>query len=179
MRINRELPLRFLPAGPEFLDRFLALQTEVAGPVPDHSVFHPDTPDELAAWLSVPGAAFAALYDDLLAGYTIASFPVEKSGHPGLDIGIPEAEFSSCLVIETSIVHPDFRGRGLQQRMIKDLIESWIQKGVSHVFSYCSPKNPASLKSLLRCGLGIRKTVLKFGGFERCLLHMDAKDGNR
>ena len=71
--------------------------------------------------------------------------------------------------MDTAAVHPDFRGRGLQRRLIQEaeqVLEGRILMCTIH------PDNQYSLKNALSLGYTIQKTVARYGSI-RYILRKD------
>ena len=66
-------------------------------------------------------------------------------------LGVPQAEWPHWANADSAVVHPDWRGNGLQRRMLE-------------------AANPYSLSNALACGFTIRARREMYGGFDRYLL---------
>ncbi|MGB5823649.1 MAG: GNAT family N-acetyltransferase [Proteocatella sp.] len=80
--------------------------------------------------------------------------------------------------LETTVVHPDFRGLGLQ-KLTLDYATKWsIAKGYRYMFCTVSPYNPISLNNIMSGGLKVRDLKKKYGneehpGYLRYILSRD------
>jgi GNAT superfamily N-acetyltransferase len=78
--------------------------------------------------------------------------------YAGLEHQDSWALFSSAGVI------PEYRGQGLQKRLIKARLK-WLRvEGCKYAYTYTLPYNAASLNSLLRCGFKIYESKTDFAG---------------
>ena len=119
-----------------------------------------------------------------LIAYSIIGFPGNDRDNLGRDIGLAEGELEKVAHLQAAMVHPAFRGNGLQrkmaaqhQRVIRDL-------GYEHVCCTISPWNPYSLRNMLASGFGILGLAPKFDGWWRFImykniLHEMNQDGRR
>ena len=67
------------------------------------------------------------------------------------------------------VVHPDWRGNGLQRRMLEAALPL-LPESITHLGATVSPANPYSLSNALACGFTIRARREMYGGFDRYLL---------
>jgi GNAT superfamily N-acetyltransferase len=61
-------------------------------------------------------------------------------------------------------VTPDFRGQGIQKRLIRCRLRGAWDLGVREVVTYTVPWNPASGNSLLSCGFRLYRPEYRWGG---------------
>lgn len=108
-------------------------------------------------------------------GECIGSFLVHIPGmneeNLGHDIDLNENELPYVAHMESTVVHPDFRGQGLQGKMLtlaEELIDS---KHFYYLMATVDPDNQASLHTFLKHGYQIRKIKKKYGGLNRCILY--------
>lgn len=95
--------------------------------------------------------------------------------HLGLDIGLKNQQLKESIYQEISIVHPHFRGMGLQQLMGHLLMKEVKEKHYRYVLSTVAPFNIPSLKDKFSHGLEIAALKLKYGGMLRYIFVKDLK----
>ena len=69
----------------------------------------------------------------------------------------------------STVVHPDWRGNGLQRHMLEAALPL-LPESITHLGATVSPANPYSLSNALACGFTIRARREMYGGFDRYLL---------
>lgn len=64
-------------------------------------------------------AVKASNYDGKIVGSFIFRYPRIQDGNLGLDIGLAEGELSKIVHMESEVILPEYRGHGLQGKMLK------------------------------------------------------------
>lgn len=114
-----------------------------------------------------------------LIAYRFVSFPKNVSHNLGLDIGLSEKELMRVAHLETTVVHPSYRGNALQSETLKLAIPLIQEQGVRHILCTVSPFNPHSLYNVMVNGLKVKALKQKYGtsedpaGLWRFILHRD------
>lgn len=89
-----------------------------------------------------------------LVGYGGIAFP--HQGWPTADMIVPPTEIrtnpTQMAVLQNMVVHPNFRGQGIQQEMIRASLEICNDQGRNHVYAEIAVPNIASLKSFISTG---------------------------
>lgn len=114
-----------------------------------------------------------------LIAYRFVSFPKQLSSNLGLDIGLSDHDLMKVAHLETTVVHPSYRGNGLQSETLKLAIPLIKEQGIRHILCTVSPFNPHSLYNVMTNGLKIKALKQKYGtqtdpeGLWRFILHRD------
>lgn len=118
------------------------------------------------------------LFDgDRLVAYSILGLPGPGDPNFGDDHGLATQALARVAHLDGAAVHPNFRGNGLQRRMIAWRLAAARAAGRTIALSTVAPGNVASLASMLSEGLQIRALATRFGGL-RFLMRRD-EDGHR
>ena len=157
-------------ADTEMYIRFLE---EVKEGMQQKDWFYLDPPDlvrEMMAngtmelWIAMDGdrlaAAFAVLYPGL------------DSFNYGYDLGLTQEELLQVVHMDTSAVHKDYRGGGLQRKMVYTAERDLSGQGRRILLCTVHPQNHYSLNNMLQQGYLIQKHVAKYGS-ERFVLRKD------
>lgn len=153
--------------------RFVDFLAEVKKTVVRQDWFYMDPPDlirkmmedgTMELWLAMDGDRLAASFDIL--------YPGIESYNYGYDLGLTEDELRLVIHMDTSAVHPDYRGLGLQRRMIANAEMELSGQGRRILLSTVHPDNLYSLNNLLRQGYEIQKRMQKYGS-ERYILRKE------
>ena len=115
-------------------------------------------------WVAMDGDRIAAAFDILHPG--LASF------NYGYDLDLPERELQQVVHMDTSAVHADYRGMGLQGRMVHTAEEALSGQGRKILLCTVHPENRYSLNNMLKQGYQIQRRVAKYGS-ERYVLRKD------
>lgn len=155
--------------GPSHLDEVLALESEVLSSLERPDLLRRNSHEMWQSCLLPPHVALGARVGKRLAALAVLYQP-EPGGEEDLSVwlegvdcgGLLSANYKICLV------HPDYRGHGLQQLLGRRLEELARAEGIGLLCSTVSPHNPASVRSLEHLGYQRNSTLTKYG-FERVL----------
>lgn len=153
------------------LEAFLAFTHAVQDAMPQNGWFALDPDDEMREltaagdmefWMAECGGRLAAVFSIIRPGL--------RDFNLGWELGMTEAELLRVTHMDTAAVHPDFRGRGLQRRMMAQ-----AEKSLAGRILLCTihPDNRYSLGNALGLGYTIEKRVAKYGSV-RYILRKDA-----
>ena len=153
------------------LQDLVSLQSQIAENLPEPEIFRLhdelDFKDIFQAERSVIGVTTAKG----LVAYSIIRIPGLAEDNLGRDLSLTEKEQVKVAHLQATVVHPHFRGNGLQKKMAKAHLEEIAEMGYEHVCCTVSPKNPVSLSNILSCGFVIRGLIPKFDGWWRYILY--------
>lgn len=106
-----------------------------------------------------------------LIAYCSFSIPGDKPHNLAWDLDWPQDKVCHCAKVDTIVVHPQYRGLGLQQRLLRDAIALAADiPGITVLLTTVSPKNKYSLRNVQAAGFKILIKKLKYGGRERFIL---------
>lgn len=110
----------------------------------------------------------------LAGGFNIL-FPGLDDYNYGHDLGFSEAELLRVIHMDTAVVHPDYRGNKLQQRLMT-VIEEELQRRYpgAILLTTVHPENLYSLCNVKSLGYTVQKRLAKYGS-ERYILRKDLR----
>jgi ribosomal protein S18 acetylase RimI-like enzyme len=161
--------MKFLDSS--HLEEVKELQDIAARNLPDKEIFRLTTVQEFKELLEQQKSVIGVHADHRLIAYNIASIPREDEDNFGADIGIPQLELKKVAHIKAVVVHPNFRGRGLQRKLARIHLEVLRYAAYEHVCSTVSPKNCISVKNHLANGFVIKGLKVKYGGWLRYIMY--------
>ena len=85
--------------------------------------------------------------------------------HEGEELGLKADDYWQ---LDNTVVVPSSRGAGLQAHIVRKLLDEVTEEEI--VVATVSPENPASKRTLLKCGFEIRKLVKRHEDFERYIV---------
>ena len=134
----------------------------------DKTVYFCDELDYVEAHIADRGFGIVACSaDNEIAGCMLIRFPGSDSDNLGLDIGLDNSELNRVAHIESVAVLPEYRGLGLQRRML-EFTEVIIDRDRYDILlATVSPDNPSSFISMERSGYTHVLTKKKYGGCDR------------
>lgn len=164
---------------PTEINEVLELQDYIYDRLEIKEIFVRDTEAELRNALADKGIIFGIYTKEgRLAAYRFINVPGENENNMGKDLYMPKSEYHKVVHLETTVVHPDFRGLGLQKLTLDYAIKWTIANGYRYLFCTVSPYNPVSLNNIMAGGLKARHLKKKYAtdehdGYLRYILYRD------
>ena len=118
---------------------------------PDEEVREMMDRDAVGVWLAEDGDRVAAVFCIVYPG--MADFNI------GYDLGFSEADLKRVVHMDTAAVHPDYRGLGLQNRM---MLHAERELGDKILLCTIHPDNCYSLNNALKLGYTIEKRTERY-----------------
>ena len=155
------------------LEAFIRLLYEVRDAMPNKECFFLDPPEDIREmmvngsmklWVAMDGDCLAGAFDILIPGLSENNY--------GYDLGFTEEELLRVVNMDSAAVHPDYRGQGLQKRLMQEA-EKYIRAAGNRIL-LCTvhPDNLFSLNNVLNQGYVIIMKKEKYGSV-RYLLRKD------
>ena len=142
------------------LERFLKFTHDVRDAMPETAWFALDPDEEMREltaagdmefWMAELGSRLAAVFSIIRPGL--------RDFNLGYELGLTESELLRVTHMDTAAVHPDFRGRGLQRRMMAQ-----AERELTGRILLCTihPDNRYSLENALKLGYRIEKRIERY-----------------
>lgn len=160
------------------LPQLMELQSLVYDNLPNKQVLVTDTQDEILEDMEY-GAKVIGVFNPKgqLISYRYFSFPNQREKNMGKYVGVDEAELPNVVHLETTIVHPKYRGNDLQNLTLKQAVKLSENLGYQHLICTVSPFNFYSLYNIMKNGLKIKSLKKMYGQqYLRFILHKDMKN---
>lgn len=163
----------------EELKAAVELQKYVYEQLPNKQVLYMDSYEEMLDDMK-NGAKIIGVFNEAgeIIAYRYIGFPGLTDKNLGNDINMPRKELIKVAHLETTVVHPDYRGNSLQSLTLQQAIPMVKQLGYSHLLCTVSPQNSYSLYNIIKNGLRIKALKKKYGvdkegkdGMWRFILH--------
>ena len=154
----------------EDTEQFIKLLNHVKQNMEHKEWLYLDSPDEvremmkagtMSLWVAMDGKRMVGAFDTL--NPKLAPF------NYGYILGLDDIDLLRVVNMDTAVVHPDYRGHGLQKRMMQQAELELAESGKHILLCTVHPHNYYSLNNLLSQGYTICKTV-KLYGSERHLM---------
>ena len=107
---------------------------------------------------------------DRIVGSFIVRFPGENEDNLGYDVGLSEEDLSKVVHMDSAVVLPEFRGNGLQGKMLKYAEENIDVEKYRFWVTTVAPNNAPSKNTLLKAGYQEVLVKEKYGGLIRSIL---------
>lgn len=143
---------------------FIALLQEVQSAMEHKEWFCLDPPEriremmaegKMELWVAMDGCRMAGALDVLYPG-------LEEYNY-GYDLGFDRDELLRVVNMDSAAVHPDYRGQGLQRRLLDKAEQELRERGAQYLLCTIHPENRFSLNNALKQGYEIQKTGPKYG----------------
>ena len=162
------LPVAVRRCGPADAAAFYALQNEVRAAMPHPEQFVPDTQENITAYLA-HDLCLGVFDGERLGAYFILRYCGQSEHNYAAFLGIPQAEWDHWAKADSAVVHPDWRGNGLQRKLLEAALPL-LRPGIVGIGATVSPENQYSLRNALACGFTIAARREMYGGYDRYLL---------
>jgi len=157
--------------APTDLDEIIALQKVVCSAIENPDTFVPTDRKEYACHLKTPHFIIGFFDGEMLVAYSSFVLPGEDPANYGWDLGWSLEKVRTCAKLDSIVVHPDYRGNHLQQRLIAATVELAPKKsGIKYLLTTVSPYNEYSLHNVQAMGFEVLMQKKKYGGKERFIL---------
>ena len=166
MKQDKTVILR--PAKASEAEAIHALMTEVYEELPDKDIYSCDDLENVKHYLNDAGFGVVGINKDgRIISSLICQYPGTNDDNLGLDVGLSEEELLRVVHFESAVVHRDYRGQGLEGRMIAFAEERIDKERYNIFFGTVSPDNPASCHTAEKNGFEYLITKEKYGGLIR------------
>ena len=162
------LPVAVRRCGPADAAAFYALQNAVRAAMPHPEQFVPDTQENITAYLA-HDLCLGVFDGERLGAYFILRYCGQSEHNYAAFLGIPQAEWDHWANADSAVVHPDWRGNGLQRKLLEAALPL-LRPGIVGIGATVSPENQFSLYYALACGFTIAARREMYGGYDRYLL---------
>lgn len=151
-------------------ENFIKLLYDVQAAMPHKEWFYLDPPEEIREmmadgtmrlWVAMDGERLAGAFDILIPGLDEYNY--------GYDLGFGEEELLRVINMDTAAVHPDYRGQGLQKRLMQAAEKEICRMGQRILLCTVHPDNQFSLQNVLKQGYAVQKREEKYGSIRYVL----------
>jgi GNAT superfamily N-acetyltransferase len=155
--------------GLEQLDEIIDMERETIEILPQPDMLRRNSLEMWRCCLQPPHRCIGVWVGEKMVAFAVLYIPLEDSEEdlsPLLfhRVDTPSANYKIC------IVRPEWRGNHLQVLLGRCLEDEARRRGIRVLCSTASPKNEASIRSLLQLGYSYDQTLEKYG-FERNLYY--------
>lgn len=158
--------------GREELDPIMGLQAYVREHLDNPEIFAMTSREEIAESLE-QDFCFGAFAGDRLAAFSLVIRNRVTPRNLGAKLGLSNAELMQCVTYDTTFVHPDYRGFGLQAYFMAPKDRLSRESGAAWALCTVDPANPHSLNNVTRAGFTVVKRARLYGGADRYILRKD------
>ena len=122
-----------------------ALQNEVHAAMPHPEWFVTDTLEHITGYIT-DSLCIGVWQGSRLGAYLTFHYCGQSPHNYAAFLGVPQAEWPHWANADSAVVHPDWRGNGLQRRMLEAALPL-LPESIMHLGATVSPANPYSLSN--------------------------------
>lgn len=115
-------------------------------------------------WVAMDGDRMAAVFDFLRPGLAEYNY--------GYDLDFTETELMRVVQMDTAAVHPDYRGFGLQRKLMETAQLEIANEPGRILLCTIHPDNCYSMNNVWKQGYTVQKKLPKYGSV-RCIMRKD------
>ena len=150
----------------ESLSEVILLQDESTKDLMDKDIYFPLSRDEFLESFHVD-RIFGIFSSEELVAVSVLVVNRDSARNLAKDFDILPAKI---FTFDAVYVKPEYRGYGLQTKLIKIAIKEAEKENVSYILATVSPNNQHSMQNFLSAGFNIVKQTYKYGGKLRNLI---------
>lgn len=158
-------------------ENYIALLHDVRALMERKDWFYLDKSEDVRTWLGNGVMELWVAEDEngtLAGGFNIL-FPGLEDYNYGYDLGFTEEELLRVIHMDTAVVHPDYRGNKLQQRLMSVIEEELKSRFPDAILlTTVHPENLYSLCNVQSLGYSIEKRLPKYSS-ERYILRKNIR----
>lgn len=171
---KRQYSYHIVALDANHLSKIMALNDYIFSRLEDATMCVPLSMGEWQHVLSGNGIVLGVFVETQLIGVRTTLFPYDGEENLGRYMNFSKEQLLKVVHLETTLIHPDFRGNHLQKRMIKITLELLqTTHRYCHLFITVSPFNIASIKSVMSFNIPIVKLESMYGGCQRYIFYYD------
>lgn len=153
------------------LDEIMNIMNKAKTLLPNPTWYVADEETFVRRHVEESGFILKASQDNQIAGFLLIRIPLMEEDNLGFSFNFPTEELQKTAHAESTAVLSTFRGHGIQAKLLFAAEFLLRQQNFIHLMATVHPDNIASLRSFQKTGFSIVKTVKKYGGFDRHILH--------
>ena len=162
--------IEFRKAGPEDIDKVVALQERIVDALPDKDLYAASSREEYLVQLE-EDVCFLAECDGKVAGFSVlVPNDPDNPRNYGQYLNYDRDQLAETASLDLTMVDPEFRGRGIQRLFNKLRIGTALEMGAKEGLCTISPDNPYSYRNFLVLNFEIIEQREMYGGRQRYIL---------
>lgn len=119
------------------------------------------------------GTILKAVVDGVLAGFLVIRYPKEAEDNLGSYVSLTAQERELVAHMESAAVRPEFRGMGIQKKLMKKGEEMLANTEYTYLMGTAHPDNVYSVNNFRQLGYEIIAKENKYGGLSRYVFYRE------
>lgn len=166
-----EKQIEIILANENDVDAIIQMMAELYEQMEDKTWFYPDEDDAVRDFVTRSGFALKAMVGEQMVGFFFGYAPGKERENMGTYMGFSGEEMQKVAHMETAMVIPEFRGRGIQRLLMAKAEETFKERGYTHLMGTAHPDNIFSVKNFEKQGYQIVAEARKYGGLRRYVFY--------
>lgn len=155
----------------KYIESIMNLQDEIINSLDDKSFFARTEKHEFEDIINTNGEILGVFTEeDKLIAFGAMVKPHLLEFNLGYDLNFDKSKLMKVAHMESTVVHPSYRGNRLQRLLVQYLEEIAIKKGCNIFCATVAPNNKFSLNTLLQLEYKIALEKEKYGGLKRYIV---------
>ena len=164
------MDLQFQKGNSKDAEVFIQFLNDIKAEMPQKEWLYLDPPEVVYSMLeNGTMEIWLAMDKDRVAAVFSLLYPGLETYNYGYDLELPETDLLRVVHMDTSAVHKDYRGYGLQRKMVYAVEQELAFQDEKILLCTVHPDNQFSLNNMMQQGYEIQKRVNKYGS-ERFVL---------
>ncbi len=149
------------------IDEICHIQDVAFEHLEDKSLLRRNSKEMLLDCLRDPHYTLGAYYKEKLIAFAVLFDAGETQENIGLDLEMTKEELNESINMKLIIVLPEYRGNGLQNKLMLMLEKEAVKRGKKYICATVSPDNSYSSNNFIKSGYEFKITKTKYGGLKR------------
>lgn len=155
----------------DHIDKIMELQEVIIDNLENKNLFARTERNEFENMINGNGQVIGVTTEkDELIAFGAMVIPGLEDFNLGYDLDFSKDKLLKVAHVESTVVHPMFRGNGIQKILCKSLEEVAMERGCEIFCATVAPDNEFSLRILLSLGYKIAIEKEKYGGLKRFIV---------
>lgn len=165
------IDVKIMTLSNEYLNKIIELQDIIFDSLENKSFFAKTEKFEFEDIINKSGEVVGVVSENNeLIAFGAMVKPELQGFNLGYDLNFDNKKLLRTAHIESTVVHPDYRGNGLQKLLVQNLEQTARKKECDIFCATVAPKNKFSLNTLLKLEYKIVLEKEKYGGLKRYIM---------
>ena len=170
LKVNNDKKVKasFKELDISYIDKIMNLQSKIYDLLDKKNFYFNTSREEFINIINKIGKVIGCITEDdqLIAIGVYAAYGLNEENY-GYDLDFSKEDILKTINFESTIVLPEYRGNGLQRKIIEVLEEAALEEDIKYIGATADPENVYSVNNIKSMGFEIVKEKEKYGGLRR------------